>query len=79
MSNADDGMGAEALRLVDHLLERGVASVAQHALIGARAPADHVADGGEEIAEHVGAENRLARDDARDRRRCGGLRWWAWW
>ena len=47
-----------------HFVERGAPRVAEHVLVRARAPADDVAHRGEQVAEDVRADDRLAVHDA---------------
>src|SRR5690606_16847723 len=54
--------GAELAGGSDHVLHRRIARAGQPPFITAGAAADHVADGGEHVAEDVGADDRLAVD-----------------
>ena len=62
--DADHGIAALLLGRLRHLGERQLARIAQLRLVGGRTSADNVADAGEEILEDVGADDRLAGDDA---------------
>jgi len=62
--HADHRIATEALGVFHHLAHRGVLGITQHLLVRARAPTHDVADAGEEVAEDVGAEDRLAGDHA---------------
>jgi hypothetical protein len=52
------------VRLLLHFGKRDFPRLAQRFLVGARAAADDVANAGKEIAEDIGAEDGLSRDDA---------------
>src|SRR6185503_15557919 len=61
--DADDGVGAERLRVRLELGDGEITRPFQLPLVGGRAAADDVADAGEDVLEDVRTENRLAGDD----------------
>src|SRR5688572_11759487 len=54
------GVAPEVLRLLAHLVERDVLGLAELLLVRRRPAPDDVPDAGEEIAEDIGTEDRLA-------------------
>ena len=63
--DAEDGVGAAAPRPPAASPPRAVSrAFCEVLLVAAGAPADDVADGGAEVLEGVGAQYRLADDDA---------------
>src|SRR5512139_256556 len=62
--DTDDGVRAHPLRVLAHFRERRLAGVREHVLVRAGAAADDVAHAGEEVADDVGADDRLAARDA---------------
>ena len=58
------GIRAQGLGLAHHVLDGMLLGAAQGLFIAAGAPADHVAHPREDVAEHVGADDGVARDDA---------------
>jgi hypothetical protein len=61
--DADHGIGAQLRAPRPAFRKRDFPRFAQRFLVGARTSADDVANAGEDIAEDVGAENRLSGDD----------------
>ena len=63
--HADDRIRAALAGGFDHVLQRLGLGTAQHLFVAAGAAADQVAQAGEHVAEHVGAEDRVAADRKR--------------
>ncbi len=57
-------LAPRSLRSLFQLFHGDVAGALQFLLVGAGTAADQVADAGEQVLEDVGAEDRLAGDDA---------------